>query len=720
MKTRLLAPIAIAIALAGCQSDNTSQNVSPVAVEQNMNNNNPFFSEFTTPYGMPPFDKIKKTDYLPAFEQGITLKRQQINAIVNSASQPTFENTIEAMEKSGDFLNTVSNVFYGLTGSMSDTKMRAIAKEIAPKLSALNDDINLNPELFSRVKAVYQQKDQLTLRADQQTLLASTYKDFIRGGANLDENKKTKLRQLNEKISSASLTFGENLLNETNNFEMVVDNKADLAGLPDDIIAAAAETAKQRGHEGKWVFTTHRPSKNPFLTYSTNRQLREKIYKGYTQRGDNNNEFDNKKLASELASLRYQKASLLGYKTHAHFVLENATAKTPENVFKLLNKVWPAALSQAKSEAADMQKMIDDDGGQFKIAAWDWWYYAEKIRKQRYDLDAAATKPYFSLESTLKGVFFTAEQLWGVTFKERADLPKYHEDVRTFEVYDKDGSYVGIYMTDHFVRESKRGGAWMSSFRKQYRMYGEDVTPIIYNVLNYPRPLGDQPTLLTFDQASTLFHEFGHAIQGLLSDGHYRSQTGTSLPRDYVEYPSQVMENWMTEPEVLANFARHYQTGEVIPMELVDKIQASGKFNQGFATTEYLAAALLDMSWHTLETAELQDAASFEQDIVAKIGLIDSITPRYRTSYFSHIFSGGYSSGYYGYLWSNTYDADTWLAFKENGIFDHKTAELYRKHVLETGGKEDPAMMYRRFRGQDPKIEPLLERRGLTSKQLTK
>ncbi|WDE10731.1 M3 family metallopeptidase [Thalassomonas haliotis] len=716
MKTRVLAPIALAIALAGCQSDNASQVQAPVAAEQNINMDNPFFSDFTTPYGIPPFEKIKKSHYLPAFEHGIQLSRNEINAIANNSAAPTFANTVEAMEKSGDFLNTVSNVFYGLTGSMSDDEMRAINKEISPKLSALSDDISLNPALFQRVKAVYQQKDQLNLRADQKTLLETTYKGFIRGGANLNEADKNRLRQLNEKLSKLSLKFGENLLHETNSFEMVVDNKADLDGLPEDIIAAAAVTATERGHEGKWVFTTHRPSKNPFLTYSTKRKLRETIYKGYTERGNNNDEYDNKSTASELASLRYQKAKLLGYKTHANFVLDNATAKTPENVFKLLDKVWPAALKQAKLEAADMQKMIDAEGGKFELAAWDWWYYAEKIRKARYDLDAAATKPYFSLESTLKGVFFTAEKLWGVTFKERSDLPKYHEDVRTFEVYDKDGSYVGIFMTDHFVRESKRGGAWMSSFRKQYRMYGEDVTPIIYNVLNYPRPVGDKPTLLTFDQASTLFHEFGHAIQGLLSDGYYRSQTGTALPRDYVEYPSQVMENWMTEPEVLANFARHYQTGEVIPMELVEKIQAAGKFNQGFATTEYLAAALLDMNWHTLETAELQDAAKFEKDIVTKIGLIDTIAPRYRTGYFSHIFAGGYSSGYYGYLWSNTYDADTWLAFKENGIFDHTTAELYRKHVLETGGKEDPAMMYRRFRGQDPKVEPLLERRGLTGK----
>jgi peptidyl-dipeptidase Dcp len=721
MKKFILAPIAVAMLLGGCssyqQNDATANaNKSQAVAVQNVEQQNPFFKPFDTPYGIPPFEKIKHEHYLPAFNKGIELNRKEIDAIVNNPAKPTFENTIEALEKSGDFLDNVSNVFYGLTGSMSDDNMQRISKEVAPLLSALSDDISLNSELFARVKAVYLQKDQLNLRPDQKTLLEKTYKGFVRGGANLNDTDKQKLRDLNAQLSQLTIEYGEHVLNETNQWEMVIDNQDDLAGLPDDIIAAAAETAKKRGHEGKWVFTTHRPSKNPFLTYSTKRELREKIYKGYTNRGHLDNENNNLGLAAKIASLRVQKAQLLGYDTWADFVLENATAKTPDNVFGLLNKVWPAALNKAKQEVADMQALADKLGDKIKIEAWDWWYYAEKIRQERYNIDAALTKPYFSLENTLQGVFYTANRLWGVTFKERTDLPKYHPDVRTFEVFDKDGSFVGIYMTDHYVRESKRGGAWMSSFRKQYRMYGEDVKPIIYNVTNFPRPVGDNPTLLTFDQASTLFHEFGHAIQGLLSNGYYRSQTGTALPRDYVEYPSQVMENWMTEPEVLSHFAKHYKTGEVIPQSLVDKIQASGKFNQGFATTEYLAAALLDMKWHTLSTPELQDAAKFEQDFVKEVGLIKQIAPRYRTGYFSHIFSGGYSAGYYGYIWSNIYDADTWLAFKENGIFDQKTAEAYRKYVLEPGGSEDPATMYRRFRGQDPKVEPLLERRGLLQK----
>ncbi|MFT5813929.1 MAG: peptidyl-dipeptidase Dcp, partial [Psychroserpens sp.] len=419
MKIRYLVPLAIAIALAGCQPNTTTPDVVKVEQVENSNANNPFFSKYSTPHGIPPFDKIKKSDYLPGFYHGIAQNKLEIEAITNVKSRPTFENTIVAMEKSGDFLDKVSSTFYGLTGSMSDEEMRAIAKEISPKLSALGDDIALNDALFMRVKEVFDNQATFNLRIDQKRLLQKTYKDFVRGGANLNDVDKLKLRELNEKLSGLSLKFGENLLAETNGFEMVIDNKADLDGLPSDIIAAASDTATSRGHEGKWVFTTHRPSKNPFLTYSNNRELRKTIYKGYTLRGNNDNANNNQAIASEMASLRFQKAQLLGYKTHAHFVLENATAKKPENVFELLNKVWPAALERAKEETADIQKMIDAQGGDFKVAAWDWWYYSEKIRKQRFDIDASETKPYFSLEATLQGVFFTAEKLWGVTFKER-------------------------------------------------------------------------------------------------------------------------------------------------------------------------------------------------------------------------------------------------------------------------------------------------------------
>ncbi|WOH39060.1 M3 family metallopeptidase [Thalassotalea fonticola] len=716
MKARILTPIALAIALAGCNSA-TTETANKEVTQQTVNveASNPFYQQWDTPFGMPPFDKIKIEHYKPAMEKGIAEQIAQIDAITNNPDAPTFENTIEAMEKSGDLLDNTTNVFYGLIGSMSTPEMQAISKEMSPKFSAMSDDINLNAKLFVRVKAVFDAKDSLTLNTEQKTLLEKTYKGFVRAGANLNEADKETLRGLNQQISALSIQFGENLLNETNGFELVIDDVKDLDGLPESIIAAAVATAAERGHEGKWVFTTHRPSFYPFLTYSTNRKLREQLFYAYTHRGDNDNANDNKAIASEMASLRYQRAQVLGYKTHAHYVLENNMAKTPENAYGLLNKVWPASLERAKQEVADMQDFANTQGADFELEAWDWWYYSEKVKKMKYALDESITKPYFELNNTMQGVFYTANQLWGVEFKQRDDLPKYHPDVTTYEVFDKDGSSIGIYMTDFYVRESKRGGAWMSSFRKQFKMYGENVQPIIYNVLNYPAPVNGEPVLLTFDQASTLFHEFGHAIQGLLSDGYYRSLTGTSLPRDYVEYPSQVMENWMTEPQVLNNFAKHYKTGEVIPAELVEKIQASGKFNQGFATTEYMAAALLDLKWHTLETAELQDADKFEADTLAELGLINEIAPRYRSTYFSHIFAGGYSSGYYGYIWSNIFDADTWEVFKDKGIFNQDAATGYRVNVLQSGGTEDPMTMYKRFRGKEPNPQYLLERRGLVS-----
>ncbi|WNC67517.1 M3 family metallopeptidase [Thalassotalea nanhaiensis] len=715
MKARILTPIALAIALAGCNSATTETTASTEVAQQTVNveASNPFYQEYDTPFGIPPFEKIKMAHYKPAMEKGIAEIEAEIAAIINNPAAPTFENTIEAMEKGGDLLDKVTNTFYGLIGSMSSPEMQAISKEMSPKFSAMSDDINLNDKLFQRVKAVFDQKDSLTLNTEQKTLLEKTYKGFVRAGANLNDADKETLRGLNQQISSLSIQFGENLLNETNGFELVIENEKELDGLPESIVAAAAATATARGHDGKWVFTTHRPSFYPFLTYSTNRKLREQLFYAYTHRGDNDNANDNKAIASEMASLRYQRAQVLGYKTHAHYVLENNMAKTPENAYGLLDKVWPASLKRAKQEVADMQEFANSQGADFKLEAWDWWYYSEKVKKMKYALDESITKPYFELNNTMQGVFYTANQLWGVEFKKRDDLPKYHPDVTTYEVFDKDGSSIGIYMTDFYVRESKRGGAWMSSFRKQFKMYGENVQPIIYNVLNYPAPVNGEPVLLTFDQASTLFHEFGHAIQGLLSDGYYRSLTGTSLPRDYVEYPSQVMENWMTEPQVLNNFAKHYQTGEVIPAELVEKIQASGKFNQGFATTEYMAAALLDLKWHTLETAELQDADKFEADTLAELGLINEIAPRYRSTYFSHIFAGGYSSGYYGYIWSNIFDADTWEVFKEKGIFNQEAATGYRVNVLQSGGTEDPMTMYKRFRGKEPNPVYLLERRGL-------
>ncbi|MCL1145824.1 M3 family metallopeptidase [Shewanella marinintestina] len=720
----IVSAVALALALTACSASNTTNTgaeaqVAPNVVAQQIienNVNNPFFKPYDTYLGIPDFAKIKPEHYLPAFKAGIAQHKAEIQAIIDNPAAPTFANTIEAMEFSGELTTKVASVFYNLTGADTNKELQAISKQVSPMLSSASDDVLLNDALFQKVKAVYNQRDNLNLNVAQAKLLEDTYKSFTRGGANLSEGDKTKLRALNEQIGKLGLEFGDNLLAETNAFELVIDNKADLSGLPEDVINTAAQTATKRGHDGKWVFTTSRPSITPFLTYADNRDLREALYKGYVERGNNDNANDNKKILAKMAALRAERAQLMGYKTHAHFVLEERTAKTPENVYELLNKVWPAALAQAEAEVADMQALIDSEGGDFKLAGWDWWYYSDKIRVAKYSFNEQQTRPYFSLENTLKGVFYTANRLFGITVKERTDLPKYNDEVRTWEVYDKDGELMAIFMGDYFVRDSKRGGAWMNSYRQQYNMDGVESKPIIVNVLNYPRPVGDEPALLTFDEASTLFHEFGHALHGMLSDVEYRSQAGTSVPRDYVEFPSQVMENWMTQPEVLAQFAKHYKTGEVIPQELVKKIQAASKFNQGFATVEYMAATKLDLDWHTVTDFMPKDAAKFEAESLNKMGLIEEIAPRYRSTYFSHIFSGGYSAGYYSYIWSDILGADAFEAFKENGIFDKATADAFRDNILSQGGSEDPMQLYKQFRGKEAGIEPLLRSRGLLAK----
>jgi len=714
MKKFILAPIALAIALSGCSAlNNETAQKETVTQTQQLAATNPFFAKWGTPHEMPNFSAIKSEHYLPAFKAAITEQKQEINNIVANKEAPTFANTIEAIEFSGSLLTKVAGVFYNLTSAETNDELKAIAKEVSPLLSAHSDDISLNSELFNRVAAVYAQKDTLNLTTAQQKLLEDSYVGFIRSGAKLDATQKEQIRDLNAQLSKLSLQFGDNLLAETNSFEVVITDKKQLSGLSESVISAAAATAKDRGHDGKWVFTTHRPSITPFLTYADNRDLRKQLYLGYTNRANNDNEFDNKETLAKIASLRATKAQLMGYKSHAHFVLEDRVAKTPTAVYELLNKIWPAALAKAKVEVSDMQKLVDEQGGNFKIEAWDYPYYSEQIRKARYDIDEEQTRPYFALESTLQGVFHTAQKLYGITVKERTDLPTYHDDVRTFEIYEADGTYIGLFLADHYVRPGKRGGAWMNSYRKQYNMNGVDATPIIVNVLNYPRPTETEPALLTFDQASTLFHEFGHALHGLLSDGKYRSQTGTSVPRDFVEFPSQVMENWMLQPEVLAVFAKHYKTGEVIPQELVNKIQAASQFNQGFATTEYMAATLLDLNWHSLEDDKIRDTATFEKESLEKLGLINEIDPRYRSTYFAHIFSGGYSAGYYSYIWSDVFGSDAFAAFQENGLFDPKTAKAFRKNILSSGGSDDALKLYRQFRGKDASIQPLLKSRGL-------
>ncbi len=672
---------------------------------------NPFFADYDTPFKVPPFDQIKEEHYLPAYLEGMKRQQQEIEAIVQTSEPPTFENTIEALERSGALLTRVSDVFDNLTSAHTNDELQRIDKEVAPLLSAHFDDILLNGKLFERVEAVYGIEGDLDLTVEQKTLLEEYRKDFVRGGAKLAEAEKAELRKINAELSVLSIRFGENLLKENNAFELVIDTEEDLAGLPEAVIAGAAAAAKDRGHEGKWVFTLHNPSMIPFLQYSEKRDFRERIFKAYTNRGNNNDELDNKEILTKTAALRADRARLLGYESHAHYILEENMAKNPAGVYDLLNQLWKPALAMAKKEAKDLQASIEEQGKDFELQPWDWWFYAEKLRKAKYDLDDEQLRPYFKLENVREGAFAVANKLYGITFEEKTDLPKYHQDVKVFEVKDSDGSHLGIYTADYFPRESKRGGAWMNSFRKQSRLDG-DIAPIICNVCNFSKPTGDKPALLSFEEASTLFHEFGHALHGLLSDCTYHKLSGTAVPRDFVEMPSQIMENWAAEPEVLKMYARHYETGEPIPQELIDKIKQASKFNQGFATVEYLSASFLDMDWHTLTEASTLGALDFENESLEKIGLIPEIVVRYRSPYFSHIFSGGYSAGYYSYIWAEVLDADAFQAFKETSLFDPETAGAFRK-LLAAGGSEDPMVLYKRFRGAEPKIEPLLEKRGL-------
>jgi peptidyl-dipeptidase Dcp len=674
---------------------------------------NPLLSEFDTLYQVPPFDKIKEEHYLPAFKEGMEQQNMEIDAIVNNPEDPTFENTIEAMESTGSLLRKVGKVFGVLNGTMTNEEMQNIAKEIAPLRSKHRDEIRLNAKLFQRIKAVYEQKDKLDLTTEQNTLLEKYYKDFVRSGANLDEEKKAKLKEINQELSLLTVTFGENVLKENNRFEMVIDKEEDLAGLPQAAIIGAEEAAKERGHEGKWVFTIHKPSMIPFLQYSEKRDLREKIFKAYINKGNNNDELDNKANLAKIAALRVERVNLLGYKTHADYVLENNMAKKPENVYKFLDQLWKPALRIAKREARELQEMIRKEGHDFKLQPWDWWYYAEKLKKAKYALDEEMLRPYFELGNVREGAFAVANKLWGIQFAERTDIPKYHEDAKVFEVKEADGSHIGILYTDYFPRASKRSGAWMNSFRKQSRLHGKEIHPVITNNGNFSKPTGGKPALISSEEVLTLFHEFGHALHGLLSDCTYNRLSGTSVSRDFVELQSQIMENWAFEPEVLKMYAKHYETGEVIPQELVDKLKKAGHFNQGFANVEYLAASFLDMDWHTLTEAKELDAHKFETESLNRIGLIPEIIVRYKSPYFNHIFSGGYSSGYYSYIWAEVLDADAFQAFKEASIFDQKTAQSFRENILERGGTEDPMVLYKRFRGAEPTVEPLLKKRGL-------
>lgn len=674
---------------------------------------NPFFSPYTHPYGTPPFEKIKREHYLPAFHEGISIQQYEIEKIANNTASPTFANTIETLEFSGDLLKKVSSVFFNLYAADTNEEMDKIANEISPLLTEQNDNIYLNDKLFQRVKTIHNQAN-TELTAEQKRLLDKYYKAFVRGGADLSDDNKSRLREINKELSMAELTFGQNVLEETNAYQKVIDNEAELVGLPQSVKQAAAEAAKKAGLEGKWLFTTHKASFIPVLQYSANRNLRKDLLLAYSQRANHNNDKDNKAIVTKIIKLRLQKANLLGFKTSADFSLDETMAKTPETVYKFLASVWEPALAKVKQEAAELQKMMDTEGKKEKLEAWDWWYYSEKLRIAKYSLDEEALKPYFKLENVRQGVFDLSSKLYGLKFKKIENMPIYHPEVEVFEVSNADGSLLGVLNTDYFPRAGKHAGAWMNNLTDQYIKDGINHRPIILNIGNFTKPTAHKPSLLTMDEVRTLFHEFGHALHGLLSQCTYPSIAGTNVLRDFVELPSQVMENWCFEPQVMKTYALHYQTGKPIPQELIDKINLAQTFNQGFTLTEILSAALLDMDLHTVTDTANFDITAFEKKSLDKMGLIPEIIVRYRSTYFSHIFGGGYNSGYYSYTWAEVLDADVFQSFKESGdIYNPKIATDFRHKILEKGDKEDPMKLYLDFRGTYPKPDALLKSRGL-------
>lgn len=677
---------------------------------------NPFFTRSSLPYGLPPFDQIDETAYGPAFERGMADQLAEVDAIANSAEAPILENTLVALERSGDVLDRVSTVFFSLTSADTNEALETIRTEMAPRLAAHRDQILLNGRLFARVKALYDRRETLEIDAESRRLIEEYYGDFVRAGAQLSDADKERLQAINAELASLQTTFSQNVLKEVNRSAMVVDTLEELAGLSANEIAAAAEAASARGLEGKYVIALLNTSGQPALSSLENRALRERIFRASLARGSQGGEFDNRAVVTRVARLRAEHAQLLGYPNHAAYSLQNQTARTVQAVNQMLAKLAPAAVVNARREAADMQAMIDAEGQDFDLAAWDWAYYAEKVRRNRYEFDESQLRPYFEMNNVLQnGVFYAASRLYGVTFEERTDLPVYHPDVRVFEVFDADGEPLALFLGDYYARESKRGGAWMNAYVSQSELRGTKA--VVANHLNIPKPPAGEPTLLTFDEVTTMFHEFGHALHGMFSEVRYPYFSGTSVPRDFVEYPSQVNEMWATWPEVLRNYAVHHETAEPMPTALVDKVLATQKFNQGFATTEYLAASLLDQAWHQLTPEHVPDAeglVAFEAAALEQSGVaLDTVPPRYRSTYFSHIISSGYSAGYYSYIWSEVLDADSVEWFKENGGLKRENGDHFRKTLLSRGGSRDALTLFREFRGAEPNIAPLLERRGL-------
>ena len=669
---------------------------------------NPFLTEFQTEHGVPPFDKIRLEHYEPAFLKGIEEQNANIDAIVDNSEAPTFENVIVALDNSSPTLDRVSAIFYNMTEAETTDDLKELSIKLAPTLSEHSDNISLNQDLFKKVDAVYQQKDALGLTTEQQRLLEETYKGFVRSGANLSPDKQARLREVNKELSTLGIKFSDNVLNENNAFKLYIDKEEDLAGLPDWFRQSAAEKAKEDGQEGKWLFTLGNASRLPFLQYSENRPLREQMYKAYINRSNNNDKNDNKKIITDIIKLRLEKAQLLGFDCYSNFVLDNTMAKNSTTVMDFLNNLWSYSLPKAKAEAVELQNIMDKEGKGEKLEAWDWWFYTEKLRKEKYNLEEDEIKPYFKLENVREGAFAVANKLYGITLTKLEGIPVYHPDVEVFEVKDADGSHLGVFYVDYFPRPGKSGGAWMSNYREQQGA----IRPLVCNVCSFTQPVGDMPSLLTIDEVETLFHEFGHALHGLLTKCNYKGISGTNVVRDFVELPSQINEHWAIEPEVLKMYAKHYQTGETIPDSLIEKILNQKTFNQGFMTTELLAAAILDMNLHNLTDTQNLDVLAYEKEAMDKLGLIPEIAPRYRTTYFNHII-GGYAAGYYSYLWANVLDNDAFEAFKEHGIFDKKTADLFRNNVLEKGNSEDPMTLYKNFRGTEPQLEPMLKNRGM-------
>ena len=678
--------------------------------QQAADTDNPFLSEFETPYGTPDFDRIKVEHYEPAFLKGIKQQNEEIKAIVENPDEPSFENTIVALDNSGEILARVSGVFFALTEADTNDEMMALEAKIAPMLSEHSDNIFLNQELYKRVAAVHAQEEagKIQLTTEQHYLLDKYYKEFIRSGAGLDAQKQERLREINKQLSTLTIEFGNHVLADNNDYLLVVDKKEDLAGLPDAVIAGAAQEAKAHGKDGKWVFTLQESSRTPLLQYAQNRELRKNIYQAYTSLGNRGNANDNKEVLKKVLALRLEKAQLMGFNNFAEYQLADNMAKNPKNALDLLYGLWEYSIKNAKAEAAELQKIMDREGKGEKLEAWDWWYYAEKLRQEKYDLNEDAIKPYFSQEDVHNGLCTVVNKLYGITLTPCDSISVYNKDVKTYIVKDADGSLLGVFYSDYMPRASKRSGAWMSNFREQQ----EGVRPLIYNVASFTKPAGDLPSLLTIDEARTMYHEFGHALHGLLTQCKYKGVSGTSVAQDFVELPSQIMEHWAVSPEVLKMYAKHYQTREAIPDSLIAKIENQALFNQGFMTTELLAAAILDMEMHCLTTMEGFDVLQFEKQLMNKLGLIPQIAPRYRSTYFNHIM-GGYAAGYYSYIWAERLDTDAFEAFKEHGLFDQATATSFRKNILEKGGSDDPMKLYVTFRGAEPSLDALLKTRGL-------